>query len=148
MAQTALTNTKKAGDLVKWECDVRFTRKSGSFTNPAGSGGGTATITISDPVGYPVQYTDSTETYVFLTAGNEANCNALVIDNGGEIVNEDGDTTTIAILRRGPALINKDMIATLDYEGASFDVDAIMLALNDEDIRELEEPTVTETQTT
>lgn len=141
MAQTPLTSTKTVGDVVKNEYDQRFNRVVGNFDNDSG-----ADITIDDAAGYPVQL-DVANDITLIVAGQEANANGLLLYEG-KLTIPDTENKDLVVLRRGPAMFNKDALPDDDHADAALDKDAIATALLDENIVELTEPTKQTEQTT
>lgn len=141
-----LESPKVMSDLLKWEVESLYVRTSGKLKNAEVG----ATAAISNPVGIPVR--NNAGTWELVVDGDEAETDGIVIQGPKIEALAAGASTEndYLILKRGPAAINKQAIATADHADSAFDVDAIVTALEglSPPIAVLDEPAETETHTT
>lgn len=112
----SFTSQPTISDLVKYEVNQDFTREVVSFT-PIGAVAGRL-------VGRPVLANGAE-----VGAGGEANVAGLIISN--EVYNGAAAVAIpkVLILRRGPALINRSLIATRTTANVSYNVANLVTAL-------------------
>lgn len=149
---TTLTEKRRAGDLLKWEVDPRYTRGVGSLTP-----GATANAaTNKSLLGLPVEVAYGTYaaggrlplTITEVLDGSEANANAVIIDDRlFDVAASTLIDAEIDVLAAGPALINADMVMTSDLAGNPYDMDALLGALYAVGIHHTSESESTEEQT-
>ena len=132
----------KLGDLIKMELDYSYCRDAGQF--PVGSPIDTKVPTSL--LGYPVVRAANGDC-VPVIAGAENTTNGLVLlqkRNSSDLV---ADVGGFPVLGRGPAMVNKAAIPTVDYDGANLDLDAVAAALLALGVKVLDEHSQTTTQT-
>lgn len=115
---TAYSEKKTIGDLIRMEFNPHggYTRVQAKVYNRNASA-----ITISDPVGYPVK-ADGTVAGAYKLAfyGDESTVVGLLIDAKVKIsALAQNSFVTTAVLVRGPAIIDKTFIPTLDALGTN-----------------------------
>lgn len=142
MAGTAtLTKKRTIGDVVKSVWHPGYNYVSGLYENHLG-----AAIDLDDPVGMPVKLVGGK--WRSVVAGDEANVGGLLVyDKPLQLAAGATHADKFLVLRRGPALVNRDKIRTTDAAGAALNVTTVMTALNALLIIEQIEPTQTSTQT-
>lgn len=125
---TTFTKRLRISDLVKWEVLPLYCRDSGTIKNlnaAAVSAGGLV-------VGTPLIYSSSQ--WGILQSGSEASCGGLFLGNDSDRINEALAANAITvgkyqILTRGPAIVNKSVIATADGDGASYNMTTLLATL-------------------
>lgn len=144
------TNNNRIGDLIKWEIRREFCRIGVTINRIAA---GPSPLLIPNPMGYPVvDNGDGTATLAHntVTTTNEDDVNALWIKD--EDVSLLTATTILnqVILRRGPAIINENMLPADDYIGVAFSAGVLKTGLLAENIITVAEPAaaVTDEQVT
>lgn len=121
---------KTIGDFVRSEYDPSsmYCRKQGVIHNRTGGA-----ITIKDPVAYPVKPDSSVAgDFQLCVAGDEAYVTGLIFDPRGIGVDTplaNLATITRNVFVRGPAIIDKSYIATVDTAAAAFTLATIVTAL-------------------
>lgn len=138
---TTFTKGKALGDLLKWETHPMYCRESSKVKN--GQAGACA---LTDALAYPVK-ADGTG-YQLAIAGDEANVLGLIFLKGPLDIAA-GATTTfpLALLVRGPAVLNKAALAAKDIAAANFTIATLVTRLKALNFVIRDEPTVTQTQT-
>lgn len=150
---TTLTKTPKKGDLLKWEVEPKVTRGYGSFT----PGSGADTAAGIQLMGLPVTVTYGTYasggkfpiSIAEVRAGDEANINALIIDD--RIFDVAATVVTDAkmeVLMKGPALINANKVKTTDLAGDAYTMSTVFSKLFAAGIIHQPEPAKQSEQTT
>lgn len=119
------SSPQRVFDVVKFELDQRYTRKSYPIKNTSGTA---MTAGMLAP-GYPFDLVSANMEPLLTTA--EANCAGLYVDHRPSPVLANGATTTLEydFLVRGPALVNASALPVLDMEGATLVPATIMTAL-------------------
>ena len=116
MAGKVLTKGLVGGDLLKAEDVQQYCRESMVVDNT----GGSTDITL--PVGYPVIFATST----LLLAAAVNTLTGITIEPH---VIPAGTKKQIAVLARGPAVINTNVLPTADKAGTSFNMSTFQTAL-------------------
>lgn len=127
---TVSSDTKKKvmGDILKYVLNMDYCCVSAKVKN--GTGGTLAAV--SDAVGYPVKLNGSDWEMVQDT--DEANATGVIVNdpegNGIESLAAGASTAgEFAILRRGPAIIAQDEIASADSEASAYTQATLITAL-------------------
>jgi len=141
---TVLTSKKKQGDLL-----IAFFHQGFNFDSAKVKNAGGGTVTITDPLGYPLK-TDGAGGYALALAADAANVIGLIISPQTTITLAAGASTTrpCQILARGPAVLDKQMLPTLDLAGAAITLATLVTALQALQIRFMTEPVTSSTQAT
>lgn len=126
---TTETENKKLTDLLRWEVDngqQGFCRDEATIKNTLGQ-----SVTLTDPCGYPLKYV--TDHYELACAGEEATVDALLLatEDFEALANNATTTKKYPILVRGPAIIAKAGLPTVDQDGtpAAFTLATLITAL-------------------
>lgn len=130
-----LTKAKVESDLIRWEANPEFTRVEAVVRNPDASA-----VELTDPIGYPLVLTAGVLNLA--VAGDEGYIVALLIPTAPmpSIAATTTTTQKFAVLRNGPAIIDKAMIPTTDLNGDAFNLDDIVESLALIDIKAFAEP--------
>lgn len=118
------TKNRTLTDLLRYEVNPDFTRDAVTLRN------GTASpVTLTDPVGYPLKYVSGK--YLLAVAGDEGTVDALLLAT--EDFEAVGATTDFAgkqvALVRGPAIISKAGLPTVDVANAAFNLTTLIATL-------------------
>lgn len=139
---TVLTDRQRVYDFLKWEVEPRYCRAAGTIKNIAN-----ADLAAGDIVpGTPLKLNGSN--WEIALAADKDTVDGFFIDERKSEAIDAGETSVkeYQILARGPALVNKDAIPTLDPDGGALtagNVQACAVALG---IRFLAEPPHAEEQ--
>lgn len=137
------TQNRSLTALLRYEVNPDFTREEITLRN------GTAdAVTLTDPVGYPLKYVSGK--YLLALAGDEGTVDALLLateDFDAVAATTDFAGKQLAIVR-GPAIVSKAGIKTVDVAGDAFNVTTIIATLAALQIQVHSEPVKQQEQTT
>jgi hypothetical protein len=146
---TTFTDRVRISEFLKWEIEQRYTRDAKTIKNLNAAALGAGGIVVGTPL------TLTAGQYGVMQTGSESSLAGFFLGNDPDRIPEALAANAITvgkyqILVRGPALIDKDLIPTVDGDGGSLNVTSIMTAANALGIYALNEPTAsaTSTQTT
>jgi hypothetical protein len=124
---TAFSEEKMFGDLVLHMESQEYCLVSATVTNPAGA----STSAYLDPVGQPVKIV--TGAWTLVLGADIANVTGVIVQGNKINALAAAGVTNAAdpylILKKAPAIINKDKLSALDNRGVAIDVDAYATAL-------------------
>lgn len=122
---TVLTERKNEGDIIRHEMRNDYCEKAGLVYNRSN-----AALTISDAMGYPVVADESVAgAFQFMAAGQEASVVGLMIYAKAITAIADNAITKCRVLVRGPAIVDKVQLPTLDYAGAAITLATLVTRL-------------------
>lgn len=144
---TTLSEKKTFGDVVRYSMRDDYTIDQVTVHNRTGS-----TVSTADVMGYPLRPDSGvTGDYMLAVATGESYVTGLLIDHRSFAVSTLANAATFIskALVRGPAIVDKVNIPTLDVAGVAFTLATIVTALAavSPPILCKGEPTVTVTQT-
>lgn len=143
MAVPVLTEKKTEGDVIRYELRNDYCRDKVEVYNRTN-----AAITISDPMCWPLIADESVSGAMQLAkAGDEASVIGLLIRTKPYSAVADNAHSTERVLVRGPAIIDKTQLPTVDDDAAGFTLATIVTALKALGIKSNAEPGVIATQT-
>jgi hypothetical protein len=125
---STLTEKKFLTDLLRWEVESlgQYTRDYATVKNTTG-----ASVTLSNPLGTMLKWV--TDHYELAIAGEESDVVALLLETEPmDALANNATSTKRLILVRGPAIISKAGLPTLDPAGAAItyaDLAAALLAM-------------------
>lgn len=143
MTSAVLTEKKTVGDVIRHEYREDFCRVAAAVYNRSGGA-----LTIADPMCYPV-LADGTVAgaYKLAAAADAANVTGLLIRTKPYSAVANNANSVERILVRGPAIIDKAQLPTVDYAAAAFTLATLVTALKALSIIPNPEPGVVATQT-
>lgn len=118
---TTKTSTPKLGDFLKSEWDYRYCRREGTYTNGTGSD-----VTLN--LGQPFSINESTGVLTAIDDGSESSAECFLVSNIDQVI-ADGESVDLAVLIRGPAIVNGDALPETAIDGGTFDNDALVTVL-------------------
>lgn len=122
-----LTERKTEGDIVRHEYRNDYCEAKGGGTVYNRSN---AALTINDAMGYPVIADESVAgAFQFAAAGEEANVIGVMLHAKKIDAIADNATVKCRVLVRGPAVVDKVQLPTVDYAAAAFTLATIVSAL-------------------
>lgn len=136
------TKGKTLGDLLVYELNHAYTREQYTLRNTTGS-----TVGLSDPMGYPLKFVGGK--MELAVAGDEATVDGVLLTEAPiEAVATATDFAggKRAVLERGPAILRKEAIPTIDAEGAAFNMTNLIARLLAIGILVKPEPATQQTQ--
>jgi hypothetical protein len=136
---TPLTLDKRLGDFLIHEESQEYCRESITLTNDESAAG-------SFEIGFPLL--ESGGTWTPARTAEHASVDGVLLENVDNLAA--AGTKVVAVLRRGPAVINQNKLPAADYADAAFvaaELVARLAALSPPIIAK-SEPTKTSTQTT
>ena len=142
MAQPILSEKKTTGDIIRYELRGDYCRVAALVYNRSN-----AALTIADPMGYPLQIDESVGgAFQFANVAGQAAVVGLLLRTKPYTAVADNAVTTEIVLVRGPAIIDKAQLPTVDYASAGFTLATLVTALVALHIIPLAEQSVTATQ--
>lgn len=125
MTSAVLTEKKTVGDVVRHEYREDYCRVGAPVYNRSNGA-----LTITDPMGYPLVVDESVAgAYQFANATGAANVVGLLIRTKPYSAVADNAVSTERVLVRGPAIIDKAQLPTVDYAAAGFTLATLVTAL-------------------
>lgn len=140
---TVLTERKNRGDILRHVYREDYCTKRATVYNRSN-----AALTLSDAMAYPVVADESVAgAYQFAAAAGAANVIGLMLYEKSISAIADNATVKCQVLVRGPAIIDKVWLPTVDYAGASFTLATLVTALGALNVPILANPESTQTTT-